>query len=75
MIQECELCRPGILLPLCLNDFTSNTVQVMHNTFKHLLAECSWLIDYCVMESDRMWFDAVQQLLSCYVWLIQSYTI
>jgi len=75
MIQECQLCRSGILFRVCLNDVTSNTLQVTHNASKHLPAECSWLIDYCVMNGDRMWFDAVQQLLSCYVWLIQSCTI
>lgn len=67
MIQECELCRAGILFPLCLSDVTSNALQVMHNTLKHLLAECSWLIDYSIMNVDQMWFDAVRQLLSCYV--------
>ena len=60
MIQECKLCQPGILFPPCLNDVTSNPLQVMHNAYKHLLAECSWLIDYCVMNGDRMWFDGVQ---------------
>jgi hypothetical protein len=67
MIQECELCRAGILFPLCLNDVISNTLQVMHSTLKRLLAGCSWLIDYRVINGDRMCFDAVQRLLNCYV--------